>query len=156
MKSIWLPMSYRRAAEAGIGTLIIDGRDPRALDALLDNDCLGSWVRPAQQRRAARKHWMLHSLPTAGQIDIDEGAAQALSGRGASLLPSGLLSLSGQFEVGDAGEIRHQGKLLGKGIVQYRASELARIRGRHSREIAEILGDCPSESVIHRDDLVLI
>jgi len=40
--------------------------------------------------------------------------------------------------------------------VQYRATELARIRGRHSREIVELLGECPSESVVHRDDLVLL
>ncbi|MBD8524802.1 glutamate 5-kinase [Pseudomarimonas arenosa] len=149
-------IAARRAAEAGIGTLIIDGRDHRTLEALLDNECRGSWIHPAQQRRAARKHWMLHSLPTSGQIEIDAGAAEALKGRGASLLASGVIGIQGQFEVGDAVEIQHQGKALAKGIVQYRHAELARIRGRHSRDIAEILGDCPSESVIHRDDLVLM
>lgn len=149
-------LAAKRAVEAGIATLIIDGRNPHTLQALLDNDCQGTWIRPAQQRRAARKDWMLHSLPTAGQIDIDDGAAEALKGRGASLLASGVVGIGGQFEVGDAVEIHHQGKPLAKGIVQYRHAELNRIRGRHSRDIAAVLGDCPSESVIHRDDLVLM
>jgi glutamate 5-kinase len=149
-------LAARRAAEAGIGTLIIDGRTGAALDALLADENAGSWIRPAQQRRAARKHWMLHALPTCGVLHVDAGAHAALAGAGASLLPRGIASCEGSFEVGDAVEIRHAGTVIGKGIVQYRASELARIRGRHSREIAELLGECPSESVIHRDDLVLL
>jgi glutamate 5-kinase len=149
-------IAARRAAEAGIGTLIIDGRDGRALDALLTDDNAGSYVHPARQRRAARKHWMLHALPTCGVLHVDAGAGAALSGAGASLLPRGIEAAEGSFEVGDAVEIRQAGRPIAKGIVQYRAAELARIRGRHSREIAELLGECPSESVVHRDDLVLL
>lgn len=148
-------LAAQRCADAGIGTLIFDGRAARSYAQLLENANPGSWIRPATQRRAARKHWMLHALPTCGVLQVDAGAADALSGRGASLLPSGVIAVEGQFEVGDAVEVRTGDRLLAKGIVQYRAAELARIRGRHSREIAELLGDCPSESVIHRDDLVL-
>jgi len=149
-------IAARRAAEAGIGTLVIDGRHDDALRALLDDRNAGTWIKPAQQRRAARKHWMLHALPTCGVLHVDAGAAAALSGSGASLLPRGIESIEGSFDVGDAVEIHHDGRTLAKGIVQYRAAELGRIRGRHSREIAELLGECPSESVVHRDDLVLL
>jgi len=145
-----------RAAEAGIATVILDGRDGSALDALLAEHNPGTHVLPARQRRAARKHWMLHAMPTAGVLLIDAGAGRALASAGASLLPRGIIDARGQFEVGDAVEIVCEDRLLAKGIVQYRAAELGRIRGRHSREIAELLGDCPSESVIHRDDLVLL
>jgi glutamate 5-kinase len=149
-------LAAQRAAEAGIGTLVVDGRNALAFDALLADRNAGSWIHPARQRRAARKHWMLHALPTAGVLHVDAGARDALSGAGASLLPRGIESIDGGFEVGDAVEIRHAGRVIAKGIVQYRAAELARIRGRHSREIAELLGECPSESVVHRDDLVLL
>jgi len=149
-------VAAKRAAEAGIGTLIIDGRDHRALEALLDDRHAGTWIHPARQRRAARKHWMLHALPTSGVLHIDSGASEALAGRGASLLPRGIERVEGEFDVGDAVEIHHAGKPLAKGIVQYRASELQKIRGRHSREIVDLLGECPSESVVHRDDLVLL
>ncbi|MCB1553088.1 MAG: glutamate 5-kinase [Xanthomonadales bacterium] len=154
-------LAARRAAEAGIGTLILDGRarddqHADALSGLLDERARGTLVRPALQRRAARKHWMLHALPTSGVLRVDPGAAEALVGRGASLLPRGVLEHEGEFEAGDAVEVRVGERALAKGIVQYRAAELGRIRGRHSREIAELLGECPSESVIHRDDLVLL
>lgn len=149
-------LAARRCAEAGIGTVVCDGRDPEALMALLRGGWKGTLIRPALQRRAARKHWMLHALPTSGVIRIDAGAAEALTGRGASLLPRGVVDSEGTFDVGDAVEVRHGDRAIAKGIVQYRAGELARIRGRHSREIAELLGECPSESVIHRDDLVLL
>ncbi len=149
-------LAAKRCAEAGIGTVICDGRNGATLMRLLDSHCEGSFVRPAVQRRAARKHWMLHALPTCGVLEVDAGAAEALSGRGASLLPRGVLGSEGSFDVGDAVEVRAGERVLGKGIVQYRSAELARIRGRHSREIIELLGECPSESVIHRDDLVLL
>lgn len=146
----------RRCAEAGIGTVICDGRQGSSLMRLLEGHCEGTFVRPSVQRRAARKHWMLHALPTCGVLQIDAGAAEALSGRGASLLPRGVLGCDGSFDVGDAVEVRAGERIVGKGIVQYRAAELAKIRGRHSREIIDLLGECPSESVIHRDDLVLL
>jgi glutamate 5-kinase len=149
-------IAARRAAEAGIGTLIVDGRCGRTFDDLLADSNPGSLIRPARQRRAARKHWMLHALPTCGVLHVDAGAGAALSGAGASLLPRGIEAAEGSFEVGDAVEIRQAGRPIAKGIVQYRSTELARIRGRHSREIAELLGECPSESVVHRDDLVLL
>lgn len=149
-------IAARRAAEAGIGTVILDGRGDAALSDLLQARNPGTFILPSQQRRAARKHWMLHALPTAGVLHVDAGAATAISGAGASLLPRGIVNSDGQFEVGDAVEIHSEGRSIGKGIVQYRAAELARIKGRHSREIVEILGECPSESVVHRDDLVLL
>ncbi len=149
-------LAARRAAEAGIGTVILDGRTSEPFGELLLANNPGTHVLPAQQRRAARKHWMLHALPTAGVLHVDAGAGAALGGAGASLLPRGLTEIDGQFDVGDAVEIRCEGRPIAKGIVQYRSAELARIRGRHSKEIVEILGDCPSESVVHRDDLVLL
>jgi len=149
-------LAARRCADAGIGTVVLDGRDGDAVMGLLEQRCAGSWVRPALQRRAARKHWMLHALPTMGVLQIDQGAAEALCGRGASLLPRGVVGCDGQFDVGDAVEVWSGERAIAKGITQYRSAELGRIRGRHSREIAELLGECPSESVIHRDDLVLL
>ena len=146
----------RRAAEAGIGTVIFDGRGDAGLSDLLNARNPGTFVLPSQQRRAARKHWMLHALPTSGVLHVDVGARAALSGSGASLLPRGIVGSDGQFEVGDAVEIHCEGRAIAKGIVQYRHSELGKIKGRHSSEIVELLGDCPSESVVHRDDLVLV
>ena len=145
----------RRAAERGIGTVILDGADETALSALLVNQCKGTYFHPAQQRRAARKHWMLHALPCSGRILVDSGAAKAVRESGASLLPKGVESCEGSFDAGDAVELLHANQVIAKGISQYAASELVRIRGRHSRDIRDLLGEGAPETVIHRDDLVL-
>ena len=92
-------------------------------------------------------------------MQIDHGALQALRQRGASLLPSGIKAVSGSFEQGDAIDILLQEhdhtRTVGKGICQYDAAALNRIRGLRSEDIARQLGDLGQECAIHRDDLVL-
>jgi glutamate 5-kinase len=88
---------------------------------------------------------------------VDAGAARALRERGASLLPAGVVGVEGVFRAGDAVEVaEREGALLAKGIAQYDAGELKRIAGRPSAAIAEALGYEGPETVIHRDDLVLL
>ena len=76
---------------------------------------------------------------------------------GASLLPSGISAVSGDFDKGDAVLVLNMvGQKLAQGISQYSALELSKIRGVKSQQIDSILGYCPSEVAIHRDDLVLL
>jgi len=151
-----------KATDRGIGTVLVDGTKGEHLDALSRGEMPGTLFRPAEQPRSARKHWMVHALPTAGRIVVDEGAAQALRHRGASLLPAGIVDVEGPFARGDAVEVvvpdgDSDGPVrVAKGITQYGADDLKRIRGRQSHAIAEVLDDAPSDYVIHRDDLVLV
>ncbi len=92
-----------------------------------------------------------------GGILIDEGAAAALSSRGASLLPGGVLAAEGDFARGDMVEIYLDGERrihVGRGVTQYAAVDIRRIARRHTREIENILGYSYGENVVHRDDLV--
>jgi glutamate 5-kinase len=98
---------------------------------------------------------MLHALPVTGYVHIDAGAAHALREKGASLLPSGVLCIEGEFNEGDAVEIVLGDNAIAKGIVQYDSVALARIAGCRSQEIELRLGFSNGETVIHRDDLVL-
>ena len=41
-------------------------------------------------------------------------------------------------------------------MCQYSATELQLIKGLHSQQIATTLGFCPSEVVVHRDDIALL
>jgi glutamate 5-kinase len=104
---------------------------------------------------------MLHALPTSGRIVVDEGAAQALRTNGASLLPSGVVSVEGSFAQGDAVEVMvatddGPSPRIAKGITQYGTDALRRIQGRQTHALNDILGDVPADHVIHRDDLVLV
>lgn len=145
-----------KATRAGIDTLIINGQKAATFDELLANRQCGTLFHKQQERVSAKKHWLRHSLKPRGQLVIDGGAEQALLARGASLLPSGITAIHGDFDKGDAVLVQSTtGQTLAQGISQYSSPELNKIRGVHSQQIANILGYCPSEVAIHRDDLVL-
>jgi glutamate 5-kinase len=145
-----------KAADAGIPTAIVHGGRESALRTLLGGPLDGTWIEAATSRRAAKKHWMLHALPVSGTIEVDAGAARAIAEQGASLLPSGVRGSSGRFAPGDAVEVTCAGERIAKGLAQFGDQDLGRILGRRSAEIATLLGEGAAETVIHRDDLVLL
>lgn len=145
-----------KATKLGVDTLIINGQNAASFDTLLRGETAGTLFVRQQDRLSAKKHWLLHSLKSQGSIMLDSGAVQALLHKGASLLAKGVTDVSGQFDKGDAIWLcDHGGKQLAKGICQYSATELQLIKGLHSLQIAATLGFCPSEEVVHRDDIAL-
>jgi glutamate 5-kinase len=149
----------QKAAARGIVTVIANGSDGDALAALARGENPGTLFHRTASALSAKAHWMRHTLATTGAIVIDAGAARALTERGASLLPPGVVDVDGQFRAGDAVDIRLRAdgtdKLIAKGVCQYDAAELRRIRGHSSQEVERVLGYAGSATVIHRDDLVL-
>ena len=139
------------ATRAGIETLVIGGGG-EGLEALARGEVRGTRFL-AGAHAPARKAWLAQQ-PERGSVEVDDGAERALrSGR--SLLPSGVTGVSGEFDFGDAVAIRHAGKVVGRGLCNYGAEALARIRGRQTAEIAQVLGYKDFDEVIHRDNLVL-
>jgi glutamate 5-kinase len=100
------------------------------------------------------KLWLRYAKPAKGRVVVDEGAARVLRDQGSSLLPVGVVAVEGEFEAGDAVEVVCDGDFVGKGIVNYSAPELARIKGLKSTEVRERLPDA-SEEAVHRDRFVL-
>jgi glutamate 5-kinase len=146
-----------KATRQGVDTVIINGQQASSFEALLKGEPAGTLFVRQQDRLSAKKHWLLHSLKSRGNIMLDSGAVQALLHKGASLLAKGIIAVSGQFDKGDAIWLCDDvGKPLAKGICQYSATELQLIKGQHSQHIADTLGFCPSEEVVHRDDIALI
>lgn len=146
-----------KATRLGVDTLIINGQKAESFDALLRNEAVGTLFAKQQDRISAKKHWLLHTLHSQGSVQLDTGAVQALLHKGASLLAKGVTTVTGQFDKGDAIWLCDTaGVRLAKGICQYSATELQLIKGLHSQAIASALGFCPSEEVVHRDDIALI
>lgn len=149
-----------KAAASGIPTVIASGRDGDALAAILRGDWRGTLVERAATRINAKAHWLKHALVPAGRVVVDDGASGALVQRGASLLPAGVVDVEGEFRAGDLVEIVRRGadgeRAIARGLAQYDASELRRIRGRPSHAIESTLGYPGAETAIHRDDLVLL
>ncbi|QDH70406.1 glutamate 5-kinase [Marilutibacter alkalisoli] len=146
-----------KAATAGIRTVLFSGRDADVVAALSRGLLSGTLVDAQGDRLRARKQWLRHA-PGAGSLFVDAGAAQALRGRGASLLPGGVVRVVGDFRRGDVVEVivDEDDVQLGRGLTQYSADEIRRIARRRSHDIESILGFRYGESVIHRDDLVLL
>ncbi|MEG8129472.1 glutamate 5-kinase [Xanthomonas hortorum] len=149
-----------KAGAAGIETYLFNGRSSEVVRGLAQDRLRGTRIHPARTRIAARKYWLRHAPVEPGAILIDAGAAAALAGKGASLLPGGVASAQGDFRRGDMVEIRLRDadgeRCLARGVSQYSAVDIRRIAGRHSREIETVLGYSYGENVVHRDDLVLL
>ncbi|NVK55750.1 MAG: glutamate 5-kinase [Alteromonadaceae bacterium] len=144
-----------KCTRSGIQTLIVNGRDGTVFDTLQAGQLTGTLFTAQQSPKKARRLWLEHTLKTRGKIDVDEGARVALKNQGASLLPSGILTVSGHFSAGDAVEICSQGEPLAKGISLYSAQELQLIKGVNSTQIRSKLGYDSGEVIVHRDDLVM-
>jgi len=115
-----------------------------------------SWFIPTATPAAARKQWIAGTLRPAGAITIDAGALRALL-EGRSLLPAGVTGTRGRFDRGDTVSVlASDGSEIARGIIAYSDGDAARIMGRKSSEIAELLGFRGRDEMIHRDDLVLL
>jgi len=127
-------------------------------ERLLKGENPGTHFIAKQGATRARKHWLKHTLKSDGQVLVDPGAVKAVSEKGASLLPSGILDVRGEFVAGASLEIVNagSGEVIAKGICQYGHRDLQQIKGHKSDRINQLLGFCPSKVVIHRDDMVVL
>ena len=104
--------------------------------------------------QVARKRWIAAMKPK-GEVRLDAGAVTALRA-GKSLLPAGVVAVTGAFGRGDpVGILSPQGDSLGKGLVRYTAEEARAIAGHRSGDIEGILGYAGRAALIHRDDMVI-
>jgi glutamate 5-kinase len=146
----------RRGTLAGATVVIADARDPRTLDALFAGEDVGTLFLPREDRLGARKHWILFTLRPRGTLVIDEGAVEALEGRGGSLLAVGVLGVRGAFGAGDAVQIVDpSGREIGRGLTALAAIDVARVAGKRGAALDATLGR-PVDAVVHRDDLVVL
>ncbi|TRX58048.1 glutamate 5-kinase [Thalassomonas sp. M1454] len=147
-----------KACEHGIQTYILNGSKSEIFDRLLKGENPGTRFIAEQSPLKAKKYWLKHTLKSHGSIVIDEGAINAVVNKGASLLPSGIIEIYGDFVKGESVNITAScgTRVLAKGICQYSSQDLEKLQGKNSNDIETILGYCPSKEIIHRDDLVLI
>jgi glutamate 5-kinase len=142
------------ATAAGIPTVIASGLAPTTIQAAAAGEPVGTRFAARESRYSSFKLWLKYAKPTRGRIVVDAGAARALREEGTSLLPVGIVDVSGQFDAGDAVEVAHDGAPVGKGICNYSADELREVRGLKSAAVRRVLPRA-SEEAVHRDYFVL-
>ncbi|MGB5306323.1 MAG: glutamate 5-kinase [Gammaproteobacteria bacterium] len=146
-----------RAARSGALTVIAPGREANVLRRIAGDEALGTRLHPASAPLAARKQWLAGQLQARGRVFVDAGAAQVLCDAGRSLLPVGVTRVEGRYERGDLVVcVGPDGNEIARGLVNYNATESARIIGHPSSAIEEILGYVDEPELIHRDNLVLL
>lgn len=144
------------AAAFGVTTVVAHGAGENVLNRLLAGEDLGTTFAAEGTPLTSRKHWIAFSTEPRGTLVLDSGAVQALSRRGSSLLPSGIVAVSGDFGPGDTVRcIGPDGVEVARGLTNYGVHMLVRICGLRSEELHALLGDDACEEAIHRDDLVL-
>ncbi len=142
------------ATAAGIATVIAGGLRPGTILAAAAGAPVGTRFAPREGRFSSFKLWLKYAKPVRGRVYVDAGAARALREGGTSLLPVGIVDVSGEFDAGDAVEVIHDGAAVGKGICNYAAGELRGVLGLKSADVRRRLPRASDEAV-HRDYFVL-
>lgn len=147
-----------KAIENGIDTYILNGSNSLLFDKILAGENPGTHFLANKEVSKAKKHWLKHTLKSKGQLLLDNGAVNAVTKKGASLLPSGIVSITGEFLAGESIDIIdiNTKAIVAKGICQYNYQDLFKIKGENSEKIQGILGFCPSKVIVHRDDMVIM
>ncbi|MGB3512841.1 MAG: glutamate 5-kinase [Microcoleaceae cyanobacterium] len=145
------------ATAAGVRTVITDGKQPSNIEKILNGESIGTQFEPQPRPVNARKHWIANVLVPTGQLYLDVGAVKAISELGKSLLAAGITKVEGEFNSSDAVQLCDtEGGEIARGLVNYSSAELQKIRGCRSENIPDILGYAGAETVVHRDNLVIM
>ena len=145
----------RLAARSGTLAIIADGREPETVGALKRGAPVGTLLTTDKQPQPARKQWLASLLYPKGAVTLDDGAVRGICDLGRSLLPVGVVDVSGDFVRGDLVRcLDNRGQEIARGLCNYSAVETRKLRGRASTEIESILGFGGDEELIHRDNLI--
>ena len=145
----------RMVTDAGEVMVVANGRDENVLVRLFDGEEVGTLFAPSPKKRSSRSRWIGAARP-AGSIVVDAGAVSALVERNRSLLPAGIVSVEGNFSPGDiVAIIGPAGETIARGLSNYAAGDIQRIRGKKTAQVREMLGDAAYDEVVHRNNLVV-
>ncbi len=146
----------RQATASGGNVIIASGRRPGILREILEGHQVGTAFLTQGQALAARKRWIGYTVQPRGRVLVDDGARRAVEHNGSSLLAIGIVKVNGHFAKGDVVAVCDANSVeFARGLSNYSSDDIRRIRGLKTAEIPAILGHCPYEEVVHRDNLLV-
>ncbi|UOO82120.1 glutamate 5-kinase [Uruburuella testudinis] len=149
-------LAAKRAALSGAATVVASGREPDVLVRLKQGESVGTLFTSAHSRINARKQWLLGHVQLCGSLMVDEGAAQAIVDKHASLLPVGCVRVNGHFHRGElVAVLNSEGREIARGLINYSSSDVGKILQTPSAGIAAKLGYVIEKELIHRDNMAL-
>ncbi len=145
-----------RAGQFGIPTVIASGTDEAVLEKIVRGEPAGTFISATKRQLGARREWMVAQRGLTGALVVDDGAVHAIRRR-ASLLPRGVVRVEGRFRRGDlVSVIDIEGVEHARGIVRFDDRDVERIRGLHTLEVREALGEGLGHVVMRPDRMVLV
>ncbi|WP_313279769.1 glutamate 5-kinase [Timonella senegalensis] len=145
--------SVRIASATGIPVVLTLAAN---VPAALAGEDVGTCFTATGKRMSRRRLWLAYAAKVRGRLIVDDGAARAVLGGLASLLPAGVTGVEGTFDANDPVEVLdQQGRVIGRGLVGFDSSELPKLLGRSTTSLKDEHGDGYDRAVVHRDDLVV-
>jgi glutamate 5-kinase len=149
-------IAARKVTSFGIPYIIACGKEKGILGQIFSGTEVGTLFLPLEEHLKSKKHWIAFTLKSRGELYIDDGARNAIVNQGRSLLPSGIVGITGDFAVGDPVTCKDaHGVHIAKGLVNYSSADINRIKGLRSDRIEQVLGNKPYDEVIHRDNMAV-
>jgi glutamate 5-kinase len=145
----------QKVSTAGI-PMIIAKESENVLTHIMEGKNIGTFFVPRADKMKNRKCWIAFSKKTKGNVILDDGACNAILNNGKSLLPIGILSVKGKFNIGDSISLDNQsGHTIGIGLTNYTSDDVQKIMRKQTSEIENVLGERPYDEVVHRDNMVI-
>lgn len=147
--------SARVAAAAGVTTVIALARESNVLQRAVVLNDVGTTIPGLEKRSSERQRWLAIARKIKGVITVDDGAASALLRR-SNLLCVGIVSVSGDFHIGDTVSIcSKNGGEIARGLAAFTMADLSVIKGKRNDEAERVLGHPLPGAAVHRDDILL-
>jgi glutamate 5-kinase len=147
--------SARIAMNSGFPMVIAHGSAEKVINRIIAGEPVGTLFLQSENKLHSKKRWIAFGANVQGRIYIDSGAQKALAEAGKSLLPTGIIEVEGDFDLGSTVSVFFGAKEVGRGIVNYTSEEIRQIKGKKTKDIMKILGHKDFDEVIHRNNFVL-
>ena len=145
------------ATNSGVPMVITSGEVEDSVRRVCKGEQIGTLFEAHDAGLSGKHHWLAFGKRLKGSITIDDGCARAVLDKGASILPAGIVDVEGIFGPGDTISIYHNGKEIGRGLINYSVDDMKAIKGHNTNDIAHILGiNTTYDEAIHRNNLVLL
>ena len=143
------------ASVSGTDVIIASGKNPKNILKIINGEKVGTFFPAKLKIIERKKRWLLNNMSRSKSLTVDQGAKNAILNNNTSLLPAGIISVSGSFKAGEVVSILDKAKqLIACGITSYSNKEINKIKGKQSKEIINYLGYIHTEEIIHKNNLV--
>ncbi|HEY9760434.1 MAG TPA: glutamate 5-kinase [Oculatellaceae cyanobacterium] len=145
------------ATQSGCITVVAGGKEPDVITRLAQGEELGT-VFVSKEGLRGKQRWIAFATTVRSSMSVNNGAKEALIRRKASLLPAGVIKISGEFERGDVVSIVDEGGIeFARGMVNYSSGEAEKLVGLNSAVINDVVDPDHRnyDALVTRDNLVI-